>query len=81
LCDLFGDYRQGHESFDEGEPDPADSTGASAGLSEPAHEVRPAVVPAPVAAAQVHPHHRIVHRKTVHYAKRKPIKKKPPQNA
>ena len=24
LCDLFGDYRQGHESFDEGEIDPTD---------------------------------------------------------
>jgi CubicO group peptidase (beta-lactamase class C family) len=23
LCDLFGDYRQGNESFEEGEPDPA----------------------------------------------------------
>lgn len=82
LCDLFGDYRQGHESFDEGEPDPADSTGASAGSGEPAHELRSVVVPTPVAVAQVHPRHRIVHRKAVHYAaKRKPVKKKPPQNA
>ncbi len=22
LCDLFGDYRQGKENFDEGDPDP-----------------------------------------------------------
>ena len=81
LCDLFGDYRQGHETFDEGEPDPADSTGASAGSGEPAHEAGSIVVPAPVAVAPVHPHHRIVHRRVVHYAKRKPVKKKPPQNA
>ncbi len=27
LCDLFGDYRQGHESFDEGESDPSSDAG------------------------------------------------------
>jgi CubicO group peptidase (beta-lactamase class C family) len=27
ICDLFGDYRQGHESFDEGESDPSAEPG------------------------------------------------------
>jgi hypothetical protein len=80
LCDLFGDYRQGHESFDEGE-DPADSTGASAGSGEPAHERGSVVVPAPVAVVPAYPHHRIVRKRAVHYARRRPVKKKPPQNA
>jgi CubicO group peptidase (beta-lactamase class C family) len=54
LCDLFGDYRQGHESFDEGESDPAGDPGPGAG-DEP-HEVKPVAVAPPVH----HPrHHRV----------------------
>jgi CubicO group peptidase (beta-lactamase class C family) len=72
LCDLFGDYRQGNERFDEGETDPADSTGA---LGEPAP-------PRPVAQPVVHhrPHaattkaRHVVHHKRV-------IRKKTAQTA
>jgi hypothetical protein len=38
LCDLFGDYRQGHENFDEGETDPSDPGSSSGG--EPREGVR-----------------------------------------
>jgi CubicO group peptidase (beta-lactamase class C family) len=84
LCDLFGDYRQGNERFDD-ENDPADSTGgATAG--EPnlaASAITPAVAAAP------HPvvvHHRarprVVTKKStpvVHH--RRPVKKKATQPA
>ena len=72
LCDLFGDYRQGHEGFDEGEPDPADSTGALGG--EPAH-AESAVVVHPVVHTGTHPHHHAV-RRTVAHAPRKKVQKK-----
>jgi CubicO group peptidase (beta-lactamase class C family) len=76
LCDLFGDYRQGHESFDEGEPDPADSTGSMGG--EPSR-IEPKVV-APTAAHSVVHHHHVVH-KTVAHSPRKKIQKKKPAPA
>lgn len=70
LCDLFGDYRQGHESFDEGEPDPTADPGQ--GQGEP-HEAI-AVTPPP---SHHHPvHHRV--RKPVHPVAKK---KKPVQPA
>jgi len=58
LCDLFGDYRQGNESFDEGESDPSTVTGSAAG--EEPHEVRPvpkkkAVVRSRAAVGTHHP--------------------------
>jgi CubicO group peptidase (beta-lactamase class C family) len=72
LCDLFGDYRQGNERFDEGETDPADSTGA---LGEPAPP-RPVVQPvvhhrshASAAKARHVVHHkRVVRKKTAQTA-------------
>lgn len=77
LCDLFGDYRQwqGHESFDEGEPDPADSTGGVAG--EPGHEEKK-----PVAHTVVHSraHSHLVAKKA-HAARKRTVKKKTQQTA
>ena len=70
LCDLFGDYRQGHESFDEGESDSTAVSTTTAG--EEPHEVRP--VPkkkvAPRSRAAVHAHHR-VKRAPAHLVKKK----------
>ena len=83
LCDLFGDYRQGHESFlDEGEPDPADSTAAAATTA--AGPGGPHVDSTPVTHPVVHTtvHRRAVaHRKPVHYVKRKTKKTRTPQSA
>jgi hypothetical protein len=61
LCDLFGDYRQGHTNFDE-ETDPSDPGPGG----EPREAVTANPPPAPVAA---HPavHHR-ARRKAVHTA-------------
>ncbi|HEY4334647.1 MAG TPA: hypothetical protein VGM89_02090, partial [Puia sp.] len=50
LCDLFGDYRQGNERFDD-ENDPADSTGGASG-GEPT-PMAAVVAPRPVVV-----HHR-----------------------
>ena len=71
LCDLFGDYRQSHENFDE--EDPSDPSGA--GGSNPGGEPREAVTATP-------PHHvvkkAVVRHHVVH--KKKVVKKKtPPQ--
>lgn len=72
LCDLFGDYRQGNERFDEGEADPADSTGAAA-VGEPA-PVQPAPVPRPHTrpaakkGVRVAHHKRVVRKKTAQSA-------------
>lgn len=77
LCDLFGDYRQwqGHESFDEGEPDPADSTGGVAG--EPGHGEKK-----PVAHTVVHSRaHSHMVAKKAHAARKRTVKKKTPQTA
>lgn len=72
LCDLFGDYRQGNERFDEGETDPADSTGvAAAGEPMPPIEKKP-VVHAAVAHTRTHS----VARKTTHIVHHKRIAKK-----
>jgi len=76
LCDLFGDYRQGHERFDEGENDPADSTGGNAGEPTPPEKV--------VVHTVVHPrpHSHVIARKGVSHAGRKRVvKKKTPQAA
>lgn len=72
LCDLFGDYRQGNERFDEGETDPADSTGAATvGEPEPSR-------PVPVQR----PHSRVATKKTVHTVHHKrPVRKKSSQSA
>lgn len=54
LSDLFGDYRQGHESFDEGETDSTDPG--------PGGEPRPPIEAKPVVHHAVHhPVHRTVH--------------------
>jgi CubicO group peptidase (beta-lactamase class C family) len=82
LCDLFGDYRQGNERFDD-ENDPADSTGGvTAGEPTPA-----AITPAVSAAS--HPvvvnhraHPRVATKKTTPVAHhRRPLKKKATQPA
>jgi hypothetical protein len=71
LCDLFGDYRQGHENFDESE---IDSTDPGPG-GEPREPVGLTPAAAPVVAAA----HPVVH----HHAKRRvrhvAAKKKPVQ--
>ncbi|HXB09814.1 MAG TPA: serine hydrolase domain-containing protein [Puia sp.] len=76
LCDLFGDYRQGNERFDEGETDPADSTGGgTAGEPVPLEKK-------PVVHAAIHSHTRTVSRKTAHVVHHKRVaKKKPVQSA
>jgi hypothetical protein len=81
LCDLFGDYRQGHESFDEGEPDPADSTGALGG-GEPSRLEEKVVVTHTTVHAAAHAHHRhIVHKPVAHSTRRRVPKKKTVQAA
>jgi hypothetical protein len=72
LCDLFGDYRQGHGSFDEGEPDPADSTGALGG--EPPH-VEHRVVVHTAAHPVVHSHRHHITRKTAARSIRRKVQK------
>ncbi|GGA85170.1 penicillin-binding protein [Puia dinghuensis] len=78
LCDLFGDYRQGqgHTNFDEGEPDPADSTGGVAG--EPPHEEKKPVAPT---VAHTHLHHHVARRGASHSGRRLVHKKKPAATA
>ena len=68
LCDLFGDYRQGHESFDEGE---SDTTAGPSGPGGEPHEVVKAVAPPGVKRSPVHRAKTPIHR-----AKRKVVKKK-----
>ena len=46
LCDLFGDYRQSHESFDEGEADPAGRQGEPGEVKTTADSVPPVTLPA-----------------------------------
>ena len=77
LCDLFGDYRQGNESFDEGESDSTAVSGASVG--EEPHEVKP--VPVKKVRPRSHHHstagvHHAVKRAYAHTAKKKVQKKK-----
>jgi len=59
LCDLFGDYRQGNESWDEGENDSTANAAVGSG------EELPIAKPRPVKRATVH------HRSTVHHAAHK----------
>jgi CubicO group peptidase (beta-lactamase class C family) len=66
LCDLFGDYRQGHESFDEGESDPSAEPGPG---GEP-HEVVKAVAPPHPVNALHHP----AKKRPLHRAKKKVVK-------
>ncbi len=44
LVDLFGDYRQGHESYDEGEADPAGKEGEPKEMKMPVQVVRTPIV-------------------------------------
>lgn len=86
LCDLFGDYHQlqSHETFDEGEPEPADSTSGSLGTSAMSADTARKVAKAPVAFTAVSgPARRhTVHRRAVHhYTRRKTVKKKASQTA
>ena len=77
LCDLFGDYRQGNERFDEGENDPADSTGGAT-VGEPS----PAPVVAPRPATVHHTRVRVAAKKTTRVAHHhRPVKKKAAQPA
>jgi CubicO group peptidase (beta-lactamase class C family) len=70
LCDLFGDYRQGNETFDEGESDSTDSG--------PGGEPHEGVTGVTATAAPTHPvvHHR-VRRPVAHH----PVRKKKPHPA
>ncbi|HXB92747.1 MAG TPA: serine hydrolase domain-containing protein [Puia sp.] len=65
LCDLFGDYRQSHESFDEEGSDPSDPSASSGPGGEPHEAATP--VTFPVTKKVIH--HRVIR-------KRKPVKKK-----
>jgi CubicO group peptidase (beta-lactamase class C family) len=67
LCDLIGDYRQSHESFDDEGSDPSDPSGGAGPGGEPRepHEIKAA----PVHHAKAAVHHHAVR-------KRKPVKKK-----
>lgn len=81
LCDLFGDYRQGNERFDEGETDPADSTGGStASAGEPT-----LIEKKPVVSAVAHPrvrHATVAKRPAAHApARKRTVKKKPAPSA
>lgn len=78
LCNLFGDYRQGNESFDEGESDSTSSLSASAGSPDEPREPRPVAVKK--AAPHSHPH---VARRVHHVARKAPahsVKKKVQKN-
>jgi CubicO group peptidase (beta-lactamase class C family) len=82
LCDLFGDYHQlqSRESFGD-EPDPADSTGG--GTVAAAAPMPDTVAKAPTAFTSepaVKGRRRVVHRKVVHYVKRKTPRKKTSQS-
>ena len=66
LVDLFGDYRQGHETFDEGEADPAGKEGEPREMKLPAQTTSPA-----------HPVHKVVRHHPVRKAPaKKPLAKK-----
>jgi CubicO group peptidase (beta-lactamase class C family) len=82
LCDMFGDYRQGNEKFDEGEADPADSTaGSTAGdpVGLAPVEKKPVVHTVHTAAR---PRSHVVAKKTAHVVPRKrPVRKKTTQAA
>jgi len=64
LCDLFGDYRQSHESFDEGESDPTSDPGPGGEPREPIKFVTP---PAH------HPIHHRAKKAPVHPVKKKTV--------
>jgi CubicO group peptidase (beta-lactamase class C family) len=64
LCDLFGDYRQSHESFDEGESDPTSDPGPGGEPREPIKFVTP---PAH------HPIHHRAKKTPVHPVKKKTV--------
>jgi CubicO group peptidase (beta-lactamase class C family) len=66
LCDLFGDYRQSHESFDEGESDPTSDPGPG---GEPRETVKVVTPPAP------HPIHHRAKKAPIHPVKKKPVQK------
>jgi len=74
LCDLFGDYRQGNENFDEEGDLTGDPSSGSAPGGEP-HEATPVPVvkktPLHHARTKAVVHHRVVRKK-------KPVKKKTP---
>jgi len=67
LCDLFGDYRQSHESFDEGESDPASDAGPGGEPRETVNVVTPPAVHHPI-------HHR-AKKAPIHPVKKKPVQK------
>jgi len=71
LVDLFGDYRQGHENFDEGEADPAGKEGEPREMKMP-----PQVTP----TRPTRTHHHTVRRSSVKksLAKKKIVHKKKP---
>jgi CubicO group peptidase (beta-lactamase class C family) len=74
LCDLFGDYRQGNESFDEGESDPTASQSAGAGSPDEPRDPKPE----PVKKPTPRPHARTVShvRHSAKKAPAHPVKKK-----
>ena len=83
LCDLFGDYHQlqSHETFGDEEPDPADSTGGNSALATA--PVPDTVAKAPVvfsAEPATKGRHHVVHKRAVHYVKRKTPRKKTTQS-
>ena len=76
LCDLFGDYRQGHESFDEGESDTTAEPGPG---GEPREVTKPVTPHRPVG---IHHHlasspHHPAKKSTAYRTKRKVVRKKP----
>jgi hypothetical protein len=73
LCDLFGDYRQGHESFDEGEIDSTDPGPGGEPREEAGVTASPAGGPAVVAT------HPVVHHRARRRSRRVTVKKKPVQ--
>lgn len=78
LCDLFGDYRQGNESFDEGESDPSAGPGPGSGSGEEPREVQavPVKKASPHTHAVRHTHHVVAKKSLAHSVKKKTTKKK-----
>jgi CubicO group peptidase (beta-lactamase class C family) len=79
LCDLFGDYRQGNESFDEGESDPTAAQSAGAGSPEEPRDPKPVPVkkatPRPRAHTVSHVRHS-AKKAPAHPAKKKVVQQK-----
>lgn len=75
LADLFGDYRQGNTSYDEGESDPSASGAGAAEDAMP--KVAPVMAPPAHHAVAHHVVKKVVHKKTTAVAsKKKPATKK-----